>query len=758
MSTGSTTAFFAHSANGAGEWQELSRHLRDVGTMAGEFARPFGAQDEARVAGLLHDLGKFRVEFQSYLRGERPGGVDTRHAAYGAKVAFEKNWAGCAFAVAGHHAGLHNLDQLQCLVEDPKYDLPRTVPVLEERFRSVLGPLPDSVTLPLHLEKPASSNIELYIRMIFSCLVDADFLDTERHFTGKARTARALGRINDLLLSRLESERKSKATDGPVNQMRHSVFEQCLAMAGQGQGFFSLTVPTGGGKTLSSMAFALAHARRWNLDRVIVVIPYLSIIEQNAAEYRRILDPAGEGLVVEHHSAVPVAERTGEGRRSPMDLAAENWDAPVIVTTSVQLIESLFASSQSKCRKLHNIARSVVMLDEVQTLPTHLLDPLLNVLRDLEEHYGVSFVFTTATQPAFRRDAAGLPEGFAGDEVTELVPDTRTTFSKVRRVEFRREGTLPWSTVAQRLAASHQSLCVLNVRRHAFELWEALRDAVGLHERDSVFHLSSAMCAEHRLDVLGEIRDPRPGSVRHRLAAGHPCRLVATQVVEAGADLDFPLTYRALGPLDSIVQAGGRCNREGRLVDERGRPKLGEVVIFTPENHALPGGVYKTASDLAAVFLDRHGPQVLEDDPAVFGEYFSQLFRLTATDHTSGRQSSIREDRENLRFRDVSEKAKVIDEAGVPVVVPYANGRQLIESLRRRRHAAGVAWFGRDDLRRLQRFMVNVRERDRLLLERGSLIAPIHPGMELFALVAGCYHDYLGLLIQDRPMEDLCGV
>ena len=750
------TKFLAHGENEAGETHELGAHLVGVAQRAAGYAASFDASQEAKVAGLLHDLGKFRDEFQRYLRKERSGSHDTHHAVYGAACAFEKEWAAAAFAVAGHHAGLHDLDQLQSLVNAPKYDAASQLPALRRRLERDVTPLPRSIPLPPFVEQDATS-LEFYVRMIFSCLVDADRLDTESHYTGQARQIVRLRDVCEEVLDRLFVERSSKSRSGTINEIRHRIFDLCVEKAKQPPGFFTLTAPTGAGKTLSGMAFALAHAKAHNLDRVIVVIPYLSIIEQNAAEYRRIFDPEGSGLVVEHHSAVPAPDDEEEHEPTPSELAAENWDAPIIVTTSVQFIESLFASSPSKCRKLHNVANSVIVLDEVQTLPTHLLSPLLSVLRELKEKYRVSFLFMTATQPAFRRGPT-LPEGFDAAEVTEITDDTQHVFAVLRRVRYREEGVLDWAALANRMAELPQALCVVNVRKHAFTLWEEVRSLLPEAERDSLFHLSSAMCPEHRLDVLGQIDNPREGSIRRRLLAGQPCRVVATQLVEAGVDVDFPVVFRAMGPLDSIVQAGGRCNREGRLLDEDGCPTLGQVILFTPQEHVLPPGIYKTAANHAVLFINQIDLESLGLDPDIFGHYFSGLFQLVSTDHAGARECPIQEDRQHLRFREVSRKARVIREDGVPVVVPYKRGKELIRQIRDRPLIQDKPRFGRGDMRRLQRFMVNVRRRDFDYMQHVGLVLPLLPNLNVFVLEEGCYHERLGLLLNERPVEDLCGV
>lgn len=746
----------AHSANRCGDVQPLLSHLQNVGNLAARFAEAFGGQDEARIAGRIHDLGKSLYAVQSYLKDERESGRDTHHAPYGAAFAYGRGWP-CAFAIAGHHAGLHDLYRLKELVEDDgPYAIAAHLPKLEEIYKELFGTIPESMSVPRFVEEEEDPYaLELYIRMIFSCLVDADYLDTDSHYSGGPRASLRMSDVCDELLARLCQERDSKPSDGIVNRARHSVFDACLAAGNRQQGFFSLTVPTGGGKTLSGMAFALSHANMWDLERVIVVIPYLSIIEQNADEYRRILDPENLGLIVEHHSAVPDAQGGAASESSAMQRAAENWDAPIIITTSVQFIESLFASSASKCRKLHNLARSVVLIDEVQALPAHLLNPLLNVLKELHEHYGVSFLFMTATQPAFRHHFGSLPEGFHPGEVTEIVEDRGHLFHVLKRVEFRIEKTLNWDEVADRMAQARQVLCVVNIRAQAFDLWNALHLLVPGDEEDSVFHLSSSMCAEHRLRTIGKIKDPAEGSIRNRLRHGLPCRLVSTQVVEAGVDVDFPLVFRAMGPLDSVVQTAGRCNREGRLVDADGRPHKGQVVVFKPPEHRLPPGLYKVATELAEQILHEVPVDSLGEDPGIFAEYFAHLFQLTDTDHSRPGDSSIQEDRRNLRYRQVSAKAKVIPEGGVPVVVPFGPGSEVVEELRVRARFQGAAGPGYGDLRRLQRFMVNVRERDFQKLHQCGMIDYIFPQTNLFIADARCYDDRLGLVIKEMPVEDL---
>jgi CRISPR-associated endonuclease/helicase Cas3 len=741
--------FLAHTENSIHVPHLLREHLRYVGKLARHFAEHSRSDlgDVAEWAGLLHDLGKYREEFQEYLRNQRPGSVETHHAIYGAALALNRENYGLAFVIAGHHAGLHDLNDFEKLFQ--KYKAEQHILHLLTRFEQELSKVPASIPDPEFINSSPYS-VEFYIRMIFSLLIDADRLDTEAHGVGYCRLPPRLDAA--YLLRCLLNEKERKSRESKINALRNQIFQTCLDQAEQAPGFFSLTVPTGGGKTLSSMAFALAHAARHRLRRVIVVIPYLSIIEQNAAQYREILDPNNQGIVIEHHSAVNASEDLDETRptspfdRHPGDYAVENWDAPVIVTTSVQFIETLFASRPSRCRKLHNIAQSVVIFDEVQTLPSHLLNPLLNVFRELRKNYGTSFLFSTATQPTFRHRPLSLAEGFSPDEITAIIEDeeTKTIFQQLNRVSlkpFPKSGeTLGWNELAEAMAERAQALSVVNVRHHAFQLWEKLGGHVTEQQKASVFHLSSAMCAQHRFDKLWAIR----ARLRHQL----PCRLVSTQLIEAGVDVDFPIVWRALAPLDSIVQAAGRCNRENALKDGAGNPRLGEVIVFIPEKHSLPSGIYKTAAELTATLLANIEIDALTIDPAVFDRYFDQLYQTVPTD------KAIQDERGKLHFRKVSSLARVIEDDTQAVIVPYGRAKAIIQEIRNRPQEKGKPRINREDIRKLQRFMVNLHSHDFNRLSQLKAIRPLLPNLDIQLLEEGWYHADLGILIDQRPTED----
>lgn len=764
------TEYLAHLENSELKQPHILReHLSCVAALAEEFICQANPRlgEATRWAGLLHDLGKYRIEFQDYLRGRRISSFETHHAVYGAALAYllaqkykSQGWIAVAFAIAAHHAGLHNSQgdgSLNGLVKNPNYKIFEDAAILEN-LRSKFEAENESVKIPEILSNVEfvgtdKLKMETATRMIFSSLVDADFLDTEKHYqNGRERAPLKLDeKLLRSLLKKLEAARlkkveeaKAKNADEKLIEIRNSIYENCLRKAAEAPGFFSLTVPTGGAKTLAAMAFALRHALAHDLRRVVVVIPYLSIIEQNAKDYREIF---GADVVIENHSSVVIREEDKSSdfdeRRNPLALAAENWDAPVVVTTSVQFIESLFSHKPSRCRKLHNIARSVVIFDEVQTLPPKLLEPLFSVWRELRDNYGVSFVFSTATQPAFRKNETNFKNGFGANEMREITDDTDEIFRNLNRVEYDFENfqkPRSWSEIASEMHNEPQILCVVNTRKHAFELWNELNRQKGENNFSgsidaATFHLSSAMCAEHRLEMIE--------TIKKKLKNGDRCRVVSTQLIEAGVDLDFPVLFRAAAPLDSIVQAAGRCNREGKLTK-------GRVVIFTPADNKLPPGVYRAATDIACSILGNIEAEDLATNYEIFGNYFKRVYQMTDT----GKE--IEDERKKLNFREVSSKAKVIENEGVAVIAPYKNAKEIVRKIRMKNlHTENVV-FGKNDLRSLQRFMVNLYPKDFEILQKSGQVAPLIPNkeLELYVVDEGSYNAHLGVLTNERPTND----
>jgi len=627
---------YAHSENVRGEKHPLTEHLKETARLAEQFALAFGAGPWAVIAALLHDAGKADPDFQDYLAGRTSRGPE--HSIIGAALALSRgDWDGVAMVVAGHHGGLPAPESLKERLHHFRCD-PR-VGEAATRLQGLVA-LPSPAPPPKGLSSPLE--LELFLRFLFSALVDADFLDTERHFAPEKTELRGRPVDFSALASRLEEDQErrfGKCEPTPVNRVRREIYQACLR-AGEGPpGFYRLTVPTGGGKTRAALAFALRHAAMRGKSRIIVALPYTSIIDQTVQVYREIL---GEEVVLEHHSAMTEREDDQWAR-----LAAENWDAPLIVTTTVQLFESLLGHRPGICRKLHNLAQSVIILDEVQTLPPPLLAPILNVLQQLVDRYGVTLVLSTATQPALSGAYSPYLQGLRG-EIREIVPDPKAYFTALKRVTYiQPPEPWPWERVAAEMRRAHQCLAMVNTKADALALLAALSDPEALH-------LSTRLCAAHRRKVLQDIQA--------RLAAGQACRVVATQVVEAGVDLDFPMVLRALGPLDRIVQAAGRCNREGRL-----RPEDARVVIFRPATGNSPPGAYRSGTDLAALLLSREGVDL--HHPDLFEHYFRELYLAVDTD-----SKKINELRQRLQFPEVAARFRLIEDDTVPLVVEWPPG------------------------------------------------------------------------------------
>jgi CRISPR-associated endonuclease/helicase Cas3 len=661
---------------GSEEWHDLEAHLTSVANNAGSFAEGFGAEGLAHLAGLWHDLGKFNPDFQNYLRAAHRGVklAKVPHVTYGAAKAasYEGFLEPLAFLIAGHHAGMPAQGELASRVQNPRTqrDTERFSRLAEASGIDLESAL---VAEQLNTLPQNALETELLLRFVFSSLVDADFLDTEHHFDPEGSAFRpqttAEARVERLKnfrqkLQNHQNERKVKP--GKVNGVRAEVLAACLSAAHHPPGLFRLLVPTGGGKTLSGLAFALEHAVRYGLERVIFAVPYTSIIEQTVGVYRSIF---GEEDVLEHHSAARDDAFDGledaDRARTRARLAAQNWDAPLIVTTTVQLFESLFHNRPSRCRKLHNLSRAVIVLDEVQTLPIALLQPIVSVLGTLaSERYSASVVLCTATQPALEVENKFF-QGFGAGRVRDIVQPERakTHFKRLERVTYEpRLEPVGWADLAAEISSLSQCLVVVNTRKDALKLLEELEKL----KTESLFHLSTLLCGKHRREVLDEIKSRLdPDTPR-------PVRLISTSVIEAGVDLSVPTVYRALGPLERIVQAAGRCNREWR--DEN---VLGKVVIFVPEGSGAPKGEYATALSKAA---DRIRKGVDFSDPDIFEAYYTRLYQGVPTDG-----HGIQHLRQSFNFPEVAEKFKLIKDDTVPVVVPYdAEAGALIDKVRRR--------------------------------------------------------------------------
>ncbi len=675
--------YYAHSNDGEPSgWQPLEEHLKNVANLAAEFAEPFGGEEWAYLVGLWHDLGKYSPDFQRKLYGET---LRVVHSEAGGHLAQQRMKGGMdrifCWLIMGHHAGLADFgsDKTGAKALAPKM---RRI----EESEVVLRNVPTEIKDPPNPEPPSvlksGGDVSFFIRMLFSCLLDADFLDTEAFMNqGKALLRNeAYPAINELLSSfDLYMDELCRTADPtPVNKIRAEVLKQCRVAAEKEPAVFSLTVPTGGGKTLSSLAFALRHAVKHGKRRIIYVIPYTNIIEQTASTFRDI--PRFENAVLEHHSNISDEDERKETRRSR--LASENWDAPIVVTTAVQFFESLHAC-KSQCRKLHNIAESVVIFDEAQCLPPSFLRPSVFAIRELHRHYGVIPVLCTATQPVLTKTKSfdfNFKEGF--DSVTEIIesPSSLTaTLSRVNVERFADLSPVSYEAIADSILAENQSvLCIVNRKDDCRTLAQRLPD-------DQTIHLSTNMCAEHRFQTLETIFKRLENKTE-------PLYVISTSLVEAGVDLDFPVVYRALAGLDSIAQAAGRCNREGKL------PTLGKTVVFVPEDQ--PDYVQSPAS-LAREYLkeDRLEKLFL---PETFESYFKQrFFQLGETELDKKNIRTLLSGNLDFSFRTAAKEFRLIENGWqLPLIVPFGEAPKVVDKL--------LDWDARSLFRKLQRYTINV--------------------------------------------------
>lgn len=712
--------YYAHTAEdehgrplpeSSGRWQPLKVHLQNVAALARGFATPLALGEEAELAGLLHDLGKYANRFQQRLHNPSIHGIN--HWAAGTAQSAAMKACAVAFASDGHHTGIPALNDstagisLRQTVEkfaspETRAELTGQCPEsLEELLDRFAG---DALQLPSFAPRPIKDKFAeaLRTRMLFSCLVDADFLDTEQHFDKSMPGLRvAPGLRAEEALARLQQDLGSKPSAGPVNALRRQLLQDCLKAAERQPGLFTLTAPTGSGKTLASLAFALKHITHHNaalatddprrFRRVIVVIPYTRIIEQTAQVYRKLFEEAfGPDYVLEHHSAVAPRERKEDSGRDAEEerlrrarLATENWASPLVVTTNVQFFESLFSNRASDCRKLHNIGRSVVLFDEVQTLPPRLVPSLLSAVRLLTRDYGVTAVFMTATQPAFAAAGAALPNDWQPVEIS-FNPAAMAETLRRTRIELPAPNvTTTWPELAQRLATGDQSLCVVNTTKDARELFRLMKEI----RPDSAFHLSARLCPAHRREKLDEIRrrlDP---------ANGEPCHLVSTQIIEAGVDVDFPVVFRALGPLDSIIQTAGRCNREGRHAAPC------PVVVFRPVDIELPPGAYALATAKTEEFLARH-PDTPLHQPETYRNYFAELYKLVGPEKADA--DKVFKFSKDFDFPAAAEACQLVGNETRAVLVKWKRGADLAEKLRALKHLTAA------ECREAQRYSVNL--------------------------------------------------
>ncbi len=729
--------------NGLGQFvsQSLIDHLSGTANLSGQFAKAFSNEGWGTLIGLWHDLGKFSNEFQEYIKinsgyeeGEKLGKTDhTSAAAILAKEIYPNLWPPLAYCIAGHHAGLHNWLPEPGVSGDLTDRLKK-----QELLDNIRTKIPDELLERMDLNPPTGRPIDpkqmhLWIRMLFSCLVDADYLDTERFMNPESFARRGQYDSLSQLKERFDDHMMEMIKNAPlstVNSIRGHVLEDCIKSGGLSPGFFSITVPTGGGKTLSSMAWALVHALKYNKSRIIFAIPYTSIITQTAQIYRSIF---GDDNVIEHHSNIDENANTLDRK-----LAAENWDAPIVVTTNVQLFESLFANKTSRCRKLHNLVNSIVILDEAQMLPPELLNPILTVLKGLVDNYDVSVLFSTATQPALTGKIGGKGqfafEGIAANSVREVVQDVDELAFNLKRVAIQlplnTNETVDWSAIADELQQHEQVLCIVNTRNQCRELHELMPEGT--------LHLSRLMCTAHIMDVINEIK--------LRLKENKPVRVISTQLIEAGVDIDFPVVYRAIAGLDSIAQCAGRCNREGNLNKEN---KLGLMKVFVPSK-GTPIGLMRKGADTFKEMLpnwSNNENSLLE--PNAFQNYFKLFYSKIDSFDKANIGDSLWKDAQSMKFQFASAARdfRLIDDKNAQtILVEYKDGSSLINRLKR---IGPEPWL----MRKLQRYAVSVNERDFAEIRKAGLIVELH----------GCwiqdyqklYNQHSGLQLKGKWLEEI---
>lgn len=641
------------------EGQSIEAHLKGTGELAETFAAEFGAAANGKLCGLAHDIGKYSDEFQLRLRG----GKKVDHATAGAIECFKIKAAFEAVCVIGHHSGLPNVGHKDA-------DTTESQTFFGRKLRAEQGGIPDyrknwngHIALPQDYFRPSGRGFAtaFYIRMLYSCLVDADYIDTETFMNGDAGRGNyePLSALCDKLTAYIS---KWNNPTREIDILRQKILNSCIEKASAPRGIFSLTVPTGGGKTVASMAFALNHAAANSMKRIIYVIPYTSIIEQNAKVFRDIL---GQENVVEHHSSVSyeLSENADELEYRSA-LATENWDAPVIVTTAVQFFESLYANRSSKCRKLHNIANSVIIFDEAQMIPSNNLRPCVAAIAELVRAYNATAVLCTATQPAIDEM---LLEYSKKESVVELCPDVDGMFEKFRRTSFEKEGRLTTDELVSRLESQQQVLCIVNTRKFAQEVYEALPS-------EGRFHLSTLMCPVHRKQKLDEIRE--------RLKSGKTCRVVSTSLIEAGVDVDFPRVFREMAGLDSILQAAGRCNREGKRSAESSI-----VTVFESENKV---------NKLIAVNRDAAEETVRDwtqpNTTSTIERYFKAYRDFLRNDDKSGVITASEKGISGcgLPFEWIAKEFKLIDQNTFAVYIPIGEGKELVSRLREGERSRGL--------------------------------------------------------------------
>jgi CRISPR-associated endonuclease/helicase Cas3 len=706
------------------EWQTLDEHLYKTALLTKKNAQAFGAESLGHAAGMLHDLGKASDDFQRRLKGSNDP-VD--HKSAGAIEAYRRYGKVLgkvlAYVIFGHHGGLP---------DDVSDDRSRGLSdVLKNKDNYIVGYNVETYPLESCMpRKPAANSIQqqamylsLLIRMLYSCLVDADYLDAEaftqpEKYRQRVKSAKTL----EELIPQFELKKKellSHQSKRPIDILRKEVLKNCLKAGSSPKGIYSLTVPTGGGKTLSSLAFAFEHAKTHkDIRRIIYAIPFTSIIEQNANVFKQIF---GQEAVLEHHSNYDISDDENDVNR----LACENWDAPFIVTTNVQLFESLFSSKPSRSRKVHAMANSIIILDEAQMLPESVLLPSLSALQCLCANFGATVLFCSATQPAIKA------EWIDDNKPYEIIPDPRDLYIKLKRININKIGMISNNDLAERLISYDQVLCIVNTRKHAKKLFNLISDHVG------VYHLSALMCPAHRSVVLAEIKE--------NLKKGKRCIVISTQLIEAGVDIDFPVVFRSSAGIDSIAQAAGRCNREGNQ-------KIGEVYVFKPEE-GLPSGWFSRMAQYGEEILSEYDDPL---SPDAIEHFFRLRYGLGANlDENDIMKNLIQGSKDiSFQFREIDEQFKLIKSPTFSVIIPYDDeASKIVEEAKNSLYPGSY-------LRKLQKYSVPIYEHDLRKLQEKGAVTNLFADYYLLTVneidFKNVYSDKLGLLVNYEMEVLIC--
>lgn len=688
--------------------QTNKEHLYGTALLAGDFAERFGKWDWGYCCGMLHDIGKYSAAFQEKIQNDSNKQVD--HSTAGAQVCAEKGgmYGFMSYCIAGHHSGLPDRGGSSDAENAPTLEGRKKKKIEDYSAYKNEIQIPEIKTLPFDERgtQDPDFSMSMFIRMLYSCLVDADFLDTES-FMKAGQTQRETGEELEILLGKLKEHVAgwlSNEDTETVNGRRTEILKACFAYGEMKRGLFQLTVPTGGGKTMASLAFALQHAVKNHMDRVIYVIPYTSIIEQNAEVFRRIL---GDGNVLENHYNI---DYESSEELKPMQLAAENWDKPVVMTTNVQFFESLFANKSSRCRKLHNMANSVIVFDEAQMLPTDYLKPCIAAIEELVSNFRSSIVLCTATQPAlspFFRNK--IP-------VTELCPRVQEQFRFFERATYQNIGTISENELIEKLEQEEQALCIVNTKKRAQRIYQKMKG-------EGVFHLSTTMYPKHRRRVLEKIKKT--------LKNGEKCILISTSLVEAGVDLDFSTVYRQLAGVDSIIQAAGRCNREGKR-----EAKESFAFIFEfEESENVPG--QQLQIDVSKMMLAEE-----EDISSLQGieKYFEALYHFRGE---SLDKKKILEEFKNKKynFAKVGKLFKLIEENTITVFISKED--EAGELLRR----IELQGYTKTGMRKAGQYCVQLYENEIKKLQDAGMLRQVSKDIQdFFELVnVGQYTEEMGL-------------